>query len=276
VDGAAPVDGLRAHGHNRRVPRDSHRDESSNDPGDDLGDDSRPSPLPGPLQAPAALWSLAGQAARQVPGVSLTERELQRVERVVLRQLKDRLDAVDDAADLPLAAPADEAPEESTTPTEILAGLLHDSTVQTGPQARDRLYRWLLQQLLPDEARILAALSDGSAYPLVHVTLRGPMGGSGKGLLDNASTVGRSAGVALPEQVPLYITHLHSLGLVEEGPEDESLRELYDIAETDSTVRAVVDRADVGAVRTVRRTLRLSTTGHALWEACQVETADEP
>ncbi len=254
------------------MPRDSHSDQPSNDPDDDAG--SRP--LPAPLQAPAALWSLAGQAARQVPGVSLTERELQRVERAVLRQLKDRLDAVDDTADLPLAAPAEDEPEASTTPAEILAGLLSDSTVQTGPQARDRLYRWLLQQLLPDEARILAALSDGSAYPLVHVTLRGPMGGSGVGLLDNASTVGRSAGVALPDRVPLYITHLRSLGLVEEGPEDESLREVYDIAETDGTVRAAVDRADGGAVRTVRRTLRLSATGHELWEACQAETTDEP
>jgi Abortive infection alpha len=255
------------------VPRDSHSDGPSDHPG---SDDSGPARLPRPLQAPAALWSLAGQAARQLPGVSLTERELQRVEHAVLRQLKDRLDAVDDTADLPLAAPMEEAPEESTTPTEVLAGLLRDSTVQTGPQARDRLYRWLLQQLLPDQARILAALSDGSTYPLVHVTLRGPMGGSGESLLDNASTVGRSAGVALPEQVPLYLTHLRSLGLVEEGPEDESLRETYDIAETDSTVRTAVDRADGGAVRTVRRTLRLSATGHELWAACQAETTDEP
>lgn len=266
------IDGPGAHRHNREVPRDSHHD----DPSDDTGDDAGSSPLPGPLQAPAALWSLAGQAARQVPGVSLTERELQRVERVVLRQLKDRLDAVDDSADLPLAAPVEAAPEDSTAPADILAGLLHDSTVQTGPQARDRLYRWLLQQLLPDQARILAALSDGSAYPLVHVALRGPMGGSGERLLDNASTIGRSAGVALPEQVPLYLTHLRSLGLVEEGPEDETLHEVYDIAETDSTVRAAVDRADGAGVRTIRRTLRLSPTGRELWAACQAATTDEP
>jgi len=249
-------------------------------PTDDHPDDEPASHLPGPLQGPleayAALWSLAGQAARQVPGVSLTERELQRAEHAVLRQLKDRLDAVDDAADLPLAAPAAEAPEESATAAEILAGLLHDSTVQTGPRARDRLHRWLLQQLLPDQARILAALSDGSTFPLVHVRLRGPMGGSGESLLDNASTVGRSAGVALPERVPLYVTHLRSLGLVEEGPEDESRREAYDIAETDDTVRAAVESADGAAVRTVRRTLRLSATGRELWSACQVETTDEP
>lgn len=254
------------------MPRDSHSDEHPDEP----GSHALPGPLQGPLEAYAALWSLAGQAARQVPGVSLTERELQRVERTVLRQLKDRLDAVDDTVDQPLAAPAEDAPEDSTTATEILAGLLHDSTAQTGPQARDRLYRWLLQQILPDQARILAALSDGSTYPLVHVTLRGPMGGSGDRLLANASTVGRSAGVALPEQVPLYVTHLMSLGLVEEGPEDESLREVYDIAETDGTVRSAVERADGGAVRTVRRTLRLSATGHDLWAACQAETTDEP
>jgi hypothetical protein len=232
--------------------------------------------LPVPLRAPAALWSLAGHAVRQVPGVTLTERELEKVQQAVLRELKQRLDAVDHANDLPLAAPVDQEPEEAAGPAEILAGLLQDSTRQTGPQARDRLYRWLLQQLLPDQARILAALSDGSAYPLVHVALRGPMGGTGERVLENASTVGRSAGVFATDHVPLLISHLRSLGLVEEGPEDESQREVYDIVETDGPVRAALDRVDGDSVRMIRRTLRLSPLGRELWSACQAPATEQP
>jgi Abortive infection alpha len=227
------------------------------------------------LPDPAALLALASTAARQVPGVGLTEREMRRVERVVLRRLKDRLDAVDDGGDRPLAAPAPgPEPQAPSTPATLLAGLLHDSVEQTGPQATARLYRWLLLQLVPDQARILAALSDGSAYPLVHVVRKGPMGAGGQRLLANASTVGRAAGVALPEQVPLYLAHLRALGLVDSGPEEESLRDDYDIAETEAVVRAALDRADGGA-RTSRRSLRMSALGHDLWSGCQAETADE-
>lgn len=234
-------------------------------------------PIPHTPSRPAALLSLWARAVRQVPGVSLTEREVQRVERVLLRQLRDRMDAAGDAPEQPLAAPVGEPSADrpvDTGPAGLLAGLLHDSVEQTMPQARTRLHRWLLQQLLPDQARILAALSDGTPYPVVHVTLRGPIGGTGEKVLENASTVGRAAGVALPDQVPVYVAHLRSLGLVAVGPEDESLREAYDIAETDPTVRAAMDRAD-GAVRTTRRTLRLSALGRDLWSACQADMTDE-
>jgi Abortive infection alpha len=239
-----------------------------------------PSQEPDPdlsLPTPAALLSLAGTAARHVPGAGLTEREMHRVERAVLRRLRERLDGVDETGDRPPAPapePASPGPSARSSPSVLLAGLLRDSVEQTGPEARVRLHRWLLQQLLPDQARILAALSDGSAYPLVHVVRKGAMGAGARRLLANASTVGRSAGVALPDQVPLYLTHLRALGLVQSGPEDERLRDGYDIAETEPVVRAALDRADGGA-RTSRRTLRMSALGHELWSACQAENADE-
>ncbi|MDQ4008382.1 MAG: DUF4393 domain-containing protein [Actinomycetota bacterium] len=242
-------------------------------------DDPGASP-PWPLSNAAALLSLAGQAARQVPGVGLTERELHRAENAVLRQLRDRLHSVDDSSGQPLAAPAPEAaPEEASDPAMLLAGLLQDSVEQTGPSARTRLHRWLLQQLLPDQARILAALSDGSSYPLVHVVrkgpLSGPLGAGGETVLENASTVGRAAGVALPDLVPVYLGHLRVLGLVDVGPEEESLREGYDIAETDGPVRSAVERTGSNAVRTTRRSVRLSELGRDLWSACQAETTGE-
>ncbi len=71
-------------------------------------------------------------------------------------------------------------------------------------KSRDALYLDLLHALVPDEARILAALSDGSAYPVIHVGE--PGAGGATYTLKNASTVGRAAGVSLPRHTPLYLT----------------------------------------------------------------------
>ena len=59
-------------------------------------------------------------------------------------------------------------------------------------------------------------------------------------VLENASSVGRAAGVALPEYVHLYVSHLRRLGLVEPGPEDQSLKDEYDILLTEPKLRATI------------------------------------
>jgi hypothetical protein len=94
----------------------------------------------------------------------------------------------------------------------------------------------------------------------------------GRTVLANASTVGRAAGVQLPEATAAYVTHLRVLGLVEEGPADDALAVRYDILLGDPEVRGAEEQARgegrLGA-RTVRRTVRLSALGRELWDACQ-------
>lgn len=128
-----------------------------------------------------------------------------------------------------------------------MAELLLRSIEQTRQRAREYRYLTILRQLLPDEARILSALADGSTYPLLHVGCRTDVTGARR-LLSNASTVGRAAGVAVPAQVPRYLSRLLHLDLVEIGEPDPALPVQYDICLTDELARVAEEaaRAQVG------------------------------
>lgn len=223
-----------------------------------------------------ALRGLAASTLKRVPlvapSLALTERELSRVEERLWREVRSRVDAsrAGGGAD-PSATTGGPVPD----PRQLLAQLLTVSIEQSAQQARARLFAALVGALQPDEARILAALADGSEYPVVHVASRGPLGATGPALLENASTVGRAAGVALPDWVPAYVTHLQQLQLVSVGPESVQLADGYEILLTESVVRqAQVDAG--GHSRLVRRSLRLSPLGRDLWQACAAPEAGGP
>lgn len=153
---------------------------------------------------------------------------------------------------------------------EKISALLARSTHDTPSESRRRLHEVLVGELVPDEARILSALSDGSSYPLVHITRPG-VSSYQKLVVENASSVGRAAGVALPDRVHLYVSHLRRLGLVEAGPEDHSLKDEYDILLTEPNLRATIDAMGKGprSARIIRRTVRMSDLGRELWEAAR-------
>lgn len=249
----------------------------------------------GELEALAeALGALTGgirRAARTIPGVSLIEAQASAGERFLLRQIKRRLDQIDRP---PLAlghgrpidaAPASggpNAPTDAWRPTieDTMQELLARSLRNTPAESRHTLHELLVSELVPDEARILSALSDGSSYPLVHIAEPG-VGSYRKVVLENASSVGRAAGVALPDRVHLYVSHLRRLGLVESGPENHSLKDQYEILLTEPKLRETIASIGKGALgpRIIRRTVRISDLGRELWEAaCSSEDlgADQP
>jgi hypothetical protein len=176
-----------------------------------------------------------------MPGGELVERQAVELERQLLAELKRRLEAVESSngnapppAREPLAEPASAADE---TPERLLRALLQTSMEQTREQSQTAYFIAVLKSLVPDEARILAALSDGSTYPLIHVAEDSLVGASGRGELENVSSVGRSAGVLWPDMVPSYVGHLRALGLAETGPEDPAAQVKYEMLETDNAVR---------------------------------------
>jgi len=173
-----------------------------------------------------------------------------------------------------LVAPPDgsnpRADVSAPTVEEKMTALLSRSMHDTPTESRRTLHEVLVGELVPDEARILSALSDGSSYPLVHIAGPG-VGSYQKLVLENASSVGRAAGVALPDRVHLYVSHLRRLGLVEVGPEDHSLKDEYDILLTEPNLRALIAATGKGprGARIIRRTVRMSDLGRELWEAAR-------
>lgn len=228
-----------------------------------------------PSSAPRRAGAAAGRLlraglrlTRELPGGASVERVALRMEDVALGRLGRGLDAAARQVRAELARAGDGTVDPLR---ERMAELLELSVEHGRAGATRALYGVLVGQLAPDEARILAALSDGRPFPLVHVARRLPTGGTGETVLRNASTVGKEAGVAVPENVPAYLGRLLAFGLVERAGQDDALSDEYDILLTD---RAVVDAEDAArgarrlAPRILRDSVRISAFGTAFWHAC--------
>ncbi|WP_199431424.1 Abi-alpha family protein [Qaidamihabitans albus] len=230
---------------------------------------------------------------RRLPGAGTAERSLRSLERIAFSELRRRLEGVDDPylaalADASSATAASKtrfsgngqaAAATTTTTTAVvpdgdrpeplraaMAELLSRSVGFDREQARDYLYALILRQLTPDEARILSALSDGTPFPLLDIAERTSLGGAGRVVLRNASTVGKAAGVRLPDHVPAYLTRVIALGLADADEESPALDTQYEILLTDEVVRAAEEQ--VRRPKYVRGTVRISRLGAGFWQAC--------
>jgi hypothetical protein len=234
----------------------------------------------------AAGWLFKAGAgmARRLPGADIAERQLRKLEDTALHEVRKRLDTLDgrvgDMAEGPMRWTANEPEGDEIVEVmafdplddplrAAMATLLNRSVSETRKGAEDHLFVGVLRQLTPDEARIVAALSDGTTYPLVHVAERG-----GAIILRNASTVGRAAGVTLPEMTPLYVSRLLAAGVAEAGDEDPDLATQYDILLTENHVRAAEEQAK--RVKHLRHTLRMSAYGTRFWRACDPSIQQVP
>lgn len=191
------------------------------------------------------------------------------VERVVIAVARWHLAQLDGEQRNGDVSPASDDAETPPPPSTILRDLLERAVFNSPEESRDELYRALLAALVPDEARIMAALSDGTSYPVVHI---GAASGGSALTLINASTVGRRAGVSVPEYTPIYLSRLEALGLIDIGGEGpDSMSEEYELLMTDETVTLAQARARRGLLppRTVRRTVGISALGQQLWEAAK-------
>ena len=213
------------------------------------------------------VFDAAAAAVRRLPGGGLSARGIEFVgavvegaEREVFRYLRYRLDEIASAT----------APHRQDVTTvsasALMAELLERSVMQDTKSSKADWHAAVLSQLVPDEARVIAALAEASApVPLLHVL---PRSGHGR-LLENASLIGRTAGLTLPAMTPVYVTHLRALGLVETGPEDEDNLKGYELLLADKAVRAALKEGEMGKLpaRVLRRTLMLSQRGRELWDS---------
>lgn len=249
---------------------------------------SRKKPKPDRAELPAATGSsglakgrrssfvhdsLAGRVLRRLPGGSFAESQIERIENRVLGELKRRLDDFGEPASLSvLAVSVGDPGANARRPGDFLRGLMERSVEQTREQAETEYFSIILRELVPDEARILAALSDGTAYPLIHVQTGPRLGMTMERVVECVSSVGKNAGVQCPELTPDYVRHLLRWGLVEVDPGETGDTMRYQLLETEMAVRSALDAAHKSGRRgqILRRTLRISEVGRRLWSACRL------
>jgi hypothetical protein len=212
----------------------------------------------------AARWlaRTGWRVTRGLPGGELAERRLLNLETTIVDRIRHRLEP-----DVTLVRPMN---GQGAPLRAGMAELLNRSANADAARATEYLHSTILRQLVPDEARILAALADRAPRPAVDVVVRTTLGGVQRTVLRNASSVGRHAGVSAPDYVPAYLTRLYRMGVVDIGDEDPALAEQYDILLTDPLVRDAADlarKARKGAAKIVRHTVMISDLGARFWSA---------
>lgn len=194
-----------------------------------------------------------------LPGGRGIEQGISQVERALFDTVASRLQAdAEYDEELPLRA--------------HMSDLLQRSTAIGANGDRDPLFGAIIEQLVPDEARILAALSSGASFAAADLVVGGRLRGRDRVVLRNASIVGSDAGVAFRDYVPRYMARLHDEGLIEFGPEGNG-RDLiaqYERLAVDPTVQAV-ERDSEGSVRMIRKTVSISPLGQRFWAAAGPE-----
>ena len=131
-------------------------------------------------------------------------------------------------------------------------------------------YERILDELAPDEARILLLLLEGGPQPSVDVRTGGPVGMVNSQLVAPGLTmIGARAGCRYLDQVPSYLNNLFRLGLV--WFSREALRDPleYQVVEAQPDVLAAMH--SVRFAKVVRRSIHLTPFGEDFCRTCLVD-----
>jgi len=139
-------------------------------------------------------------------------------------------------------------------------------------------YARILEEVAPDEARILLLLLRGGPQPSVDVRTGGPVGMVSSSLLSAGLTmIGPRAGVRYLDEVPAYLNNLFRLGLVWFSREQLEDPLEYQVVEAQPDVLAAMH--SVRFAKVVRRSIHLTPFGIDFCKTCLVdddETANLP
>jgi hypothetical protein len=123
----------------------------------------------------------------------------------------------------------------------------------------------ILEELAPDEARILRLLCTQGAQPSVDVREARPLG-IAAGLIQGGLTmIGTESGVRWLDRVPSYLNNLYRLGLIwfSREPLEDPL--CYQVLEAQPEVLTAMGE---GRSKTIRRSIRLTPFGEDFCEVC--------
>ncbi len=215
--------------------------------------------------------------AKQLPGVALVEQQAQRLRHAAAEELLRLLEmpqqflgaaSTEEQRVMMLVQNADSDPAPLRT---AMTELLSRATESTAGKSREYLFGTIVSQLVPDEARVLAALAEGKRFAAVDVVAKHVARPATRTVLANASLLGSAAGISPARSVATYLTRLQGLGLVEFGAPADELAEEYDQLTVDGAVqeaRALIDHSKLGSAKLIRKSVALSPLGRDFWAAC--------
>jgi hypothetical protein len=133
-------------------------------------------------------------------------------------------------------------------------------------------YERILDELAPDEARILLLLLQGGPQPSVDVRTGGPVGMVNSQLVaPGLSMIGARAGCRHLDQVPSYLNNLFRLGLV--WFSREALRDPLEYQVVEAQPDVLEAMHSVKFPKVVRRSIHLTPFGEDFCRTCLVDEA---
>jgi hypothetical protein len=206
-------------------------------------------------EAAAVLGALARAVSSGVPLATALQSAGESISE--LAEPPDRVNGRDPAAPAP-------------TLRERGAELLERSRDVWNDDVSHPAYERILDELAPDEARVLLLLLQGGPQPSVDVRTGGPVGLVNSHLIAPGLTmIGARAGCRHLDQVPSYLNNLFRLGLI--WFSRESLRDPleYQVVEAQPDVLAAMH--SVKFAKVVRRSIHLTPFGEDFCRTCLVE-----
>jgi hypothetical protein len=149
---------------------------------------------------------------------------------------------------------------------EHAAELLRQSAEVDLADGAHPAYARILEELAPDEARMLRLMATEGAQPAVDVRAAQLIGLSSSIVAEGLNMIGQEAGCAHPERVPSYLSNLHRLGLIwfSKEPIDDPIR--YQVLEAQPEVLGAIKEST--RARSVQRSIRLTPFGRDFCQAC--------
>ena len=162
------------------------------------------------------------------------------------------------------AAPCPEAPEHEQL-RELGRDLLDRSRDVDYEEHAHPAYRRILDELAPDEARILRLLYESGPQPAVDVrSVSLPY--TSELIEPGLNMIGSFAGVRHVERVRAYLNNLYRLGLIWFSREPVEDLARYQVLEAQPDVQEAMERA--GRSKTVRRSIVLTPFGDDFCRTC--------
>jgi hypothetical protein len=128
----------------------------------------------------------------------------------------------------------------------------------------------IIDQLAPDEARILKLLGNDGPQPIVYIHRAAPMGLGAREVARRLSLIGREAGCLRPELLPAYIDNLVRLGLIAIRRDPVTDEQAYEVVEAQPEViealRSVSGTLFRGQIS--RRSVHLTDFGRTFCQVC--------
>ena len=173
-----------------------------------------------------------------------------------------------------IAPPEDHEPQHELTLRERGEDLLRRSRDVWSDDEAHPAYGRILEELAPDEARILLLLLRGGPQPAVDVRTGGPVGLVSSTLVAGGLTmIGPRAGVRYLDEVPAYLNNLFRLGLVWFSREQLEDPLEYQVVEAQPDVLRAMH--SVRFPKVVRRSIHLTPFGVDFCRTCLVDPEDQ-